>query len=324
MGKPFRDRDPVKVGAIGLVVLVLGVLGAFRADQLPLIGGGDAYYAEFAEAGGLKANDPVLVAGVRVGKVTGLALDGDHVLVSFRIDRGTELGTATRAEIKVKTILGAMFLSLASEGDGRLEEGATIPLERTTSPFQIVDAFSGLAERSSSVDTDQLTSALRTLADLTHDTPDEFRRALRGVSRLSSNLAARDQRINELLRNMERVSRVLADRDKDVVRLMAQASVLFRALVARRIAVHDLLSATSRLSRELSGLIRDSRGDLNSALSQLETVVEVLLKNQENLDEALRLYAPFVRVFANVTGDGPWLEGYVQNIPPAPQVGSAP
>ena len=33
--------------------------------------------------------------------------------------------------------------------------------------------------------------------------------------------------------------------------------------------------------------------------------MNLLLKNQNNLDESLRLMAPFYRVFANTLGDGP-------------------
>ena len=51
----------------------------FQAADLPLIGGGDTYFAAFSEAGGLKANDEVRVAGVRVGKVQQVDLAGDHV-----------------------------------------------------------------------------------------------------------------------------------------------------------------------------------------------------------------------------------------------------
>jgi phospholipid/cholesterol/gamma-HCH transport system substrate-binding protein len=79
MSIPFRERNPVVIGAISLAVVALLILAAFRAQDLPLIGGGDTYYAAFSEAGGLKANDEVRIAGVRVGKVESVAHDGDHV-----------------------------------------------------------------------------------------------------------------------------------------------------------------------------------------------------------------------------------------------------
>jgi phospholipid/cholesterol/gamma-HCH transport system substrate-binding protein len=321
MSTPFRERNPVVIGAVSLVVLAAMVMAAFRAEDLPLIGGGDTYYAAFSEAGGLKPNDEVRIAGVRVGKVKAVELAGDHVRVEFLVDRGVDFGSQTGAAIKVKTLLGAMYLALQPDGGGQLAEEAEIPVQRTSSPYDVVDAFSGLAERSERIDTDQLAESLNTVAQLTENTPEEFQAALRGVSDLSANIAARDEQLNTLLGNLRKVSGVLGDRRQDLITLMEDGDRLFRALVARRQAVSDLLDSTSQLSVQLTGLVRDTRADLKPALDHLDNVVDVLNKNQENLDNSLRLMAPFYRVFASTLGNGPWFDTYIQNLPPAPQVG---
>ncbi len=321
MSVPFRERNPVIIGAVSLAVLAALVLAAFRAEDLPLIGGGDTYYASFSEAGGLKANDEVRIAGVRVGKVKSVELDGDHVVVKFLVDTGVRFGTATGAAIKVKTLLGAMYLALQPQGPGQLEQGATIPVKRTTSPYDVVQAFSGLASRSERINTTQLATSLDTLAALTQNTPEEFRAALVGLSSLSKNIAARDDELNSLLVHMKRVSKVLGDHRADLVTLMRDGDKLFRALAARRDAVHNLLVSTSRLSVQLTGLVKDTRADLKPALDHLYNVVQVLEKNQDNLDNSLRLMAPFYRVFANTLGTGPWFDTYIQNLPPVPALG---
>ncbi|HEX5916201.1 MAG TPA: MCE family protein [Nocardioides sp.] len=319
--KPFRERNPVLVGAVSLVVLAVTLVAALRADDLPIIGGGDTYHAMFTEAGGLRVDDEVRIAGVRVGKVDRIELAGDEVRVSFKVGDAADLGGATRAAIKVKTILGSMFLALEPAGAGRLAEGATIPAARTSSPFDVVEAFEGLASTSDQIDTDRLAESLTTLADLTRNTPDEFRGALDGLSRLSANIAAKDEQLNTLLVNLERVSTVLDERDQDIIELMEDSDVLFRALVARREAVHDLLVSSTTLSKELTLLIEQSREDLRPALAHLENVVAVLNKNEDNLDSSLRLMAPFYRVFANTLGTGPWFDTWISNFPPVPQVG---
>jgi phospholipid/cholesterol/gamma-HCH transport system substrate-binding protein len=318
--KPFRDRNPVTIGAASLAVLALLVLAAFRAQDLPLVGGGDTYYASFAESGGLRVNDEVRIAGVRVGKVDSVELVDGEVKVGFKVKTDSMFGDETAAAIKVKTLLGAMYLSLEPDGDGQLEEESTIPVERTSSPFDVVDAFEGLAETSAEIDTDQLADSLTTLADLTRNTPEEFRNALSGVSALSRTVASRDEELNSLLQNLERVSTVLNARDEDIVTLMRDSDVLFRALVTRRDAVHDLLVSTSTLSRELTAIVSQSRADLKPALSHLENVLAVLNKNQDNLDNSLRLMEPFYRVFTNTLGTGPWFDTYIENLPPVPSL----
>jgi phospholipid/cholesterol/gamma-HCH transport system substrate-binding protein len=318
---PFRERNPVKIGAVSLAVLALIMLAAFKAQDLPLIGGGDTYYANFSEAGGLKSGDEVRIAGVRVGKVSSIGLDHGHVKVAFKIKGDAAFGKDTRASIKVKTLLGAMFLALEPAGPGQLAKGGTIPVAHTQSPYDVVQAFTGLADTAGEIDTDQLAGALTTLSDLTRTTPESFRAALAGVSALSRNVAAKNERIGTLLTNLKRVSTVLDERDGDIVALMKDADVLFAALVQRRQSVHDLLVSTARMSRELSALIEQSRADLKPALTSLQSVLAVLTKNEDNIDNSLRLMAPFYRVFASTLGNGPWFDTYIQNMPPAPGVG---
>jgi phospholipid/cholesterol/gamma-HCH transport system substrate-binding protein len=320
----FRSQNPVTVGAISLAVLAVMLGLAFKAGDLPVIGGGDTYHANFSEAGGLKPNDEVRIAGVRVGKVDAIELDGDKVKVSFKVDTDSRFGQETGAEIKVKTILGAMYVALTPAGEGQLEEDSTIPVDRTASPFDVVDVFEGLAERSGRIKINQLSEALDTMATLTRNTPDEFKSALRGVSALSRNVAEKDAELGELLGNLRKVSRVLGDRKDDIVTLMRDSDVLFRALVARREAVHNLLVSTSQLSRQLTALVRETRADLKPALDNLEGVVNLLNANQESLDRSLRLMAPFYRVFANTLGNGPWFDTIIANFPPPPQAPPGP
>lgn len=318
MSTPFRERNPVTIGAVSMAVLLALLIVAFKAGDLPVIGAGDTYKAEFSESGGLQPDDEVRIAGVRVGKVSKVELAGDHVLVTFKVDTPSKFGSETGAAIKVKTLLGAMFLALEPAGPGQLQEDSTIPISRTESPYDVVQAFQGLASRAEEINTDQLAKSLDTLAEATKDTPAAFHGTLRGLSRLSETVASRNQQIGELLRNLDHVSGVLAERDQDVVKLMDDSDVLLRALVARRAAVHRLLVSTATFSAELTKLVQQSRADLKPALSHLENVVRLLLKNQSNLDQSLRLMAPFYRVFANTLGTGPWFDTWIENLPPAP------
>lgn len=324
--KPFRERNPVIIGALSLAAIAMLLLGAFRAQDLPLIGGGDTYYAMFEDTGGLQTNDEVRMAGVRIGVVDDIEIEGGQVKVTFNVETDEEFGKDTGAAIRIKTLLGSMYIALEPAGEGQLEEESVIPVQRTEEPFDVVDAFSGLADTigdgttESDIDTDQLTDSLTVLADLTRNTPDEFRGALDGLSRLSANLADRDDEINSLLTNLKRVSTVLDDRDEDIIALMDDADVLFEALLERREQLHQLLVSTQTLSTELTRLVRDTRADLKPALTQLDRVLDVINKNEDNLDNSLRLMAPFYRVFANTLGTGPWFDTYIQNLPPVPSL----
>jgi phospholipid/cholesterol/gamma-HCH transport system substrate-binding protein len=317
----FREKNPVTIGAIGLAVIGLLMVAAFRASDLPLIGGGETYYAEFSEAGGLKVNDEVRIAGVRVGQVENLSIDEGHVRVEFKIDGDHHFGRDTSASIRVKTLLGAMYLALEPAGSGELEEGTSIALDKTVAPYDVVDAFSDLATTEQQIDTRRLATSLDTLSDLLRETPDDVRTSLTGLSRLSRNLADRDDQLQTLLTNASKVSRVLADRNDSLKTLFNDGDVLLRALYERRDSVHKLLVATAELSDQLTGLIADTKADLTPALERLDRVLDLLNKRQDELDDSLRLMAPFYRVFANTLGTGPWFDTFVQNLPPVPALG---
>ncbi len=314
-GTPFREKNPVVIGAIGLGVIVAMLLLAFNIDSIPLLAG-TSHSAALSEAGGLKAGDDVRIAGVKVGKVTTVDLDGDHVRVDFRVNRSTELGSQTSATVRIKTILGQKFLALEPAGKGELAK--EIPLSRTTPAYDVVEAFSDLGTTTDAIDTDQLAEALDTVADTFRDSPEEVRAAVDGLGRLSRTIASRDDQLRELLDHADGVTGVLADRNKQLVALLTDGDLLLQELRKRRADIHTLLVSTVTLSQELTGLVRDNRQAIRPALENLKNVLATLEANQANLDRSIRLLAPFVRVFANTTGSGRWFDTYIQNIVPFP------
>lgn len=316
-GRPRRRPRPALVGAVGLAVAAGLLLAAFRIDDLPLIGGGDTYHAAFRDASGLAEGNEVRIAGVKVGKVTKVALargdSGPYVRVTFRI-RDAELGADTGATIRIKTVLGQKYLALAPQGDGRLAEDAEIPLTRTSSPFDVMQAVEGLAGTLQQIDTGQLAQAFTVLSETFADTPASVRASLSGLSRLSQTVASRDQQLRELLSHTRGVTKVLADRDEEFRKLLGDANLLLAEVQRRRDAIHTLLEATVELSKQLSGLVADNRDTLGPALRNLRTVVGVLQRNRTRLEATLTSLAPFVTAFANVTGNGRWFDSYVDGL----------
>ncbi|KWX02723.1 MCE family protein [Carbonactinospora thermoautotrophica] len=322
--KSFRERNPLTIGAVGLTLLGALMVAAFNIEDLPLIGGGAKYTAAFSEAGGLKPNDEVRIAGVKVGKVTAVELDGDHVRVEFRVDKGTKLGTETGAVVKIKTILGQKYLALQPKGPGQLQPGAEIPLDRTVSAYDVVQAFSDLAETTEQIDTKQLAEALDVIATEFKDSPEEVKASIRGLSRLSQTIASRDAQLRQLLQHTQGVSQVLADRNADLVRLMKDGDLLMQEIQARRVVIHQLLINTAQLAQQLTALVEENRAQIGPALDRLHTVLQILLRNQQNLERSIQMMAPFVRVFTNTLGNGPWFDVYVANLVPVPITVSNP
>jgi phospholipid/cholesterol/gamma-HCH transport system substrate-binding protein len=311
--KPFRERDPMTMGISGLIIIVVLVYLAFNAQSLPIIGGGTIYRAQFSEAGGLKTTDEVRIAGVKVGTVTGVDLVGDHVTVSFRV-KGAFIGDTSSAAIKIKTLLGQKYLAIDSTGNKKLSPRKEIPLSRTTSPYDVVDAFNQLSVTTSEINTKQLAQALNTISATFSNTPSDLKATVSGLSRLSRTISSRDTALRNLLRQTKQVTGLLADRSPQLTKLIGDGNLLLTELSKRRIIIHTLLTSTVTLSKQLSGLVTDNKEQLKPALTELAGVVRVLQQNQTNLDHSIKLLGPFLTVFADTLGNGRWFDTYVQNL----------
>jgi phospholipid/cholesterol/gamma-HCH transport system substrate-binding protein len=317
--KPFRERNPLAVGAVGLAILAGTVLAAFHIDDLAALTAQGSYEAAFHDASGLVAGNEVRVAGVKVGKVTGVGLaraaSGPYVRVDFRLDDGdVHLGDRTGATIRIKTVLGQKYLSLTPSGPGRLADGAEIPLDRTAAPFDVIQAVSGLADTVDQIDSEQLATAFTTLAQTFNDTPPSVSASLTGLSRLSQTVASRDEQLRQLLARAHSVTGVLAARDDEFRKLVADGSALLDEVSRRRDAIHDLLVGTNELATQLSGLVADNRAKLAPALNQLRAVVALLQRNRNQLAQTIETMAPFIDAFTNVLGNGRWFDSYVAGL----------
>jgi phospholipid/cholesterol/gamma-HCH transport system substrate-binding protein len=317
--KPFRERSPRAVGAVCLALLVGVVVVAFRLDDLSALTAAGSYRAAFRDASGLAAGNEVRVAGVRVGKVTEVGLArgpaGPYVRVRFRMDDGgVRLGRGTGATIRIKTVLGQKYLSLTPAGPARLAKNALIPLERTASPFDVVEAVTGLAGTFEAIDTQQLATAFTVLSQAFADTPSSVDASLAGLARLSKTVAERDAQLRELLAHARTVTGVLAARDEEFRKLVADGALLLAEVSRRRDAIHELLVGTNALSEQLSGLVADNRAQLEPALKQLRDVVTILQRNRANLELTIQRAGPFVDAFANVVGNGRWFDSYVAGL----------
>lgn len=314
---PHRERNLVRIGVIGVAVSAAVVLATLQYDQLQFLSGGVRYSAAFSEAGGLTVGDNVTVAGVDVGKVDKVELDGQQVLVTFTVSEGIMLGDATGADIKTNTVLGKKSLAVAPEGSGTLRVGETIPIERTNSPYSLTDALGDLGNSISELNTDQLDKSLDAVSGALQDTPPELRAALDGVSRLSRSINERDESLLELLKRAEGVTQVLSDRSDQINSLIVDGNELFGELERRRDAINELIVNTSAVSRQLSGLVQENQAQMGPTLDNLNQAVAVLQRNKQNIADALDGLGPYIGALGETVASGPYFKAYVSNILPS-------
>lgn len=301
----FRDRDPVRTGiwgAVGVIVL-MGV--SLNYDRIPYVNGMRGATAYVADAAGLDTGDEVQVAGMAVGSVRGIDLDGDRVRVRFDIDTDVALGADTTAQIKTDSILGRRALGVYSDGRGELEDN-TIPLERTSVPYSLTSALGDLSDTVEAMDTDKVDEALTVLAETMEGSSPEVRGAIDGITRLSRSLNERDEAVRELLDKAAGTTDVLGRRSDQINQLMVDGNTLFVQLDLRRRALSELIVNIDELSRQLSGVVQDNEAQLGPALDKLEQVTDLLIRNKDDIDLGLRRIIPFSTALSEAVASGPW------------------
>ena len=313
--KPLSERNPIAIAIAGLVLLGLLAFAVFDSANLPIIGGGTGYTAYFPEAAGLQAGNEVRVAGVIVGRVTGISLAGNKVAVTFKV-KGAWVGDETTAAIKIKTLLGDKFLALDPVGTQPQNPGTPIPLSRTTAPYDVTQAFNGLGQEVTQINTVQLGRSLQTLAEAFSGTPPYTRAALRGLASVSRSIASRDVQLAGLLRGARNVTGALAGQNAKFAKLLGDGNLLLAELRQRQVAIHALLTGTQALAVQLSGLVSDNQAKLGPALQALNQVTTVLEANQANLKKALALAGPYYRLLGNALGNGRWFDTYLCGVVP--------
>ncbi len=310
-------RSPITVGALGILMLLMVSVSSFYLTDLPILGSGPRYTAQFDEAAGLKPGNEVRVAGIKVGTIdsVGLNRDGNKVLVKFTV-KNTWIGDQTQASIQIKTLLGQKYLGLTPRGSQAANPSELIT--DTIAPYDVIEAFTDASNQLTELNTDKVAESLQTMSTAFSGTAGDFGPALTGLSRLSATIAKRDQEVQKLLAATKTTSKILADRNEEFTRLIAGTGQLLDELNNRQNSISALLTSTTTLSKALSGIVADNEKQLGPALKSLQEVAGLLTKHRDNLGRSIQDLAPFYRLYANVLGNGRWFESMVTNLlPPA-------
>lgn len=119
------------VGLFAVLAFAALLFLTFRVSNFADLKGGDTYtvYAWFEETGGLRAQSPITISGVVVGRVAEVELDEARMQakVALRIDEAYALPEDTSASILTAGILGEKYVGLLVGGsEFVLEDGGRI------------------------------------------------------------------------------------------------------------------------------------------------------------------------------------------------------
>jgi phospholipid/cholesterol/gamma-HCH transport system substrate-binding protein len=146
-GRKYTGPAPWVFGLLVVVLLAILTYLAF-AKQLPWSSPDYELHATFENAATLRKSSPVRIAGVNVGKVTGVEGKGDAAEVTFTVDsEGQPIHDDATLEIRPRLFLeGNFFLDLSpgSPSAPALSDGGEIPITQTSTAVQLDEVLTAL------------------------------------------------------------------------------------------------------------------------------------------------------------------------------------
>jgi phospholipid/cholesterol/gamma-HCH transport system substrate-binding protein len=306
--KPLRARNSLVIGLVGTAVLVGALAAVILLPKVSLFSSNRSYAADFAQAAGLSGGDDVRVAGIPVGTVTSVKLDGDVIKVGFTVPKSTHLGSLTSASIEVATLLGTKYVELVPAGSGALSTSQPIPVSRTQVPFDLADVTNGLSATVGGLNIRQIRAALKTVSSTFSGTPSNTRQALKGLSGIAKVITDRQSQFQELLTSTQQVTKTLAAQRGSLDALFNDADQVLQTVKERRAIIHELLVDSATLGHELTRLVDHNSATLGPLLDRLHVVTQLLHQDDHVLARSVDLLAPASRGLANATGDGPYID----------------
>ncbi|HZZ49021.1 MAG TPA: MCE family protein [Pseudonocardia sp.] len=302
-------------------ILVLWVLGATLLNTVA--GDTKSYTAEFTDVSGLREGDSVRMAGVRVGRVDSMKLDGTHAAVTMSIAANQPVFQNTGAIIRYQDLVGQRYVAMVPGAGpaGPLPDGGVIPLDRTQPSIDLSTLLNGFQPLYQVIKPAEVNQLSENLLQVLQGTAPDIGPLLEQTARLTNTVADRDQIIGQVIVNLNEVLTQLAGKGPQLDGVLAQAHRLVDGLNSNSNTIFDSLDRVRDASNEGRHLLSDIRPDLRYDIDRAGDVADdVFGRNRQELRGTLAGFPAFLDGLSRVSSYGSWINLYVCHgaIVPAP------
>lgn len=320
----LQDLDPKALGTVAIAALAALLAAVFGVGELGLLEDRYEATAVFDDGGGLREGASVRVAGVEVGEVTAITPDFDRgqVVVTFAVDREVDLGRDATARIAPNTVLGGFHLRVAGPVEPPFladlpREQRRIPLARTTVSFTVVDTLESATRTVDRLDVPAIDALIERLGDVIERDQDDYFALMARIRELSVLVVDREEEIAQLVAQGRDVTATLRARDQEVLDLAVTAGRVLDRLEERRDQLAVLLGDGSRAVDRFTDVLVDNRATLQALLDDLEPVLEVTGRREDDLRRTLVQLPTGFDELADAGRDGDWLDIVAEGFAPA-------
>ncbi|MFE3543969.1 MCE family protein [Nocardia sp. NPDC059177] len=304
-------------------------LGVFLAVALALIsmtfvtlnrgvdGSTTSYSALFTDATGLRVGDDVRMAGVRVGRVDAVELDGIRARVRFRVQNEQRLYGDTIAAITYQNVIGQRYLGL-SRGEvrvaGELPAGGEIPVERTEPSFDLSALLNGFEPLFSGLDPRQVDNVTAALVTALQGDVGSLTRLIEQMSTLAQTLAGPDQILGAVIANLNQVVGNLAGRRAELGTLLGRTRTIVDGLARHREELMTTLTEVSGVADRMATIVAEDRPALDRLLSREPGFTRHFEENKDQFAYLGFNLPALLKGIARVSQEGANLNVYLCNL----------
>jgi phospholipid/cholesterol/gamma-HCH transport system substrate-binding protein len=230
-------RRPLIGLSLFLIVAIIGMSMVIVTLRRGIAGPTNTYSALFTDISGLHPGDDVRVAGVRVGRVDDVALEGTLAKASFRVQQDQTLYHDTIASVTYQNIIGQRYLGLLPGTSGMrtpMADRDQIPLERTRPSFDIADLLNGFEPLLTLLDPKQVDNLTNGIIQALQGDSGSVLTLISQTSALAESLAGPDQILGDVIARLNDVSGNLAAQAKSLQAVISQTRDVMATLGGRR------------------------------------------------------------------------------------------
>jgi virulence factor Mce-like protein len=232
----------------------------------------------------------VKVLGLPAGRVVAVEPEGTRVRIDLEIDGDVPIPADARAAIVPQSLIGERYVQLVpawTEGQPRLEDGATIGMDRTTVPVEPDEALQALKEFLDTLDPDGAGRLVGNAADALEGNGESLGSALGGLADLNATLAAKDEQLAAIVDQLDDFTATLVTRESELGEIMELFAEVTGALATERRQVEALLSGLATVSTEGLDLVSANAVQLRTDVARLTKAVQTVEANLGAVDDLL-------------------------------------
>ncbi|QGK71548.1 MCE family protein [Allosaccharopolyspora coralli] len=251
--------------------------------------------AYFSAAVGVYPGGDVRMLGVPIGSIDTVQPQGETVKVTFDLENDVEVPADANALVVTPSVVADRYVQLAPvyKGGPQMQNGATIPKERTATPVELDQVYKSLNDLSTALGPEgankdgALSELLDTSAQNLKGNGKALSDMLQNLGDAGKTLSGNSKELFATVENLQKFTTMLAENDAKVREFNTQMQDVSSLLAGER---EDLGAALAELAVALDkveSFIRDNREALKSNVDKLTSVSQVLVDQKAALAKSL-------------------------------------